>query len=132
MIARKLRLRLLELCSDLSGIEFDQQVALLDRRAVGHGDALDLSIDPRPQLDAGDRLDRADGFDLKGQRRLLDLDGGHAEGWPWRRVWLRGLRHRCGSQRRGQGRAADQFQNTDEFHFSTQPRILRQFGIQRG
>ena len=73
LILGQLRLRAFQLRVRLARVELEQDVARLDRRAVGDQHLVDRRIDARAQRHGRDRLDRADRLNPPGEilaRRL--------------------------------------------------------------
>ena len=70
LVLADLRFDLGELRLQGAGIELEQQVAFLDQRAFLDIDLHDLAVEARLELDRGNRLHRADGFD-DDRHRLL-------------------------------------------------------------
>ncbi len=74
---RHLRLRLDQLCLVLVLLDREQQVALLDQRAIGKMDRVEIALDAGDQLDRIDRRGIAGQFDIIGDRLGPGLDDRH-------------------------------------------------------
>ena len=66
LVALERGLGLIERRLRLPAVEHEQQIAGPDLLTIGYGDLDDLTVDPRLDRDAGDRLDPPDGAELQG------------------------------------------------------------------
>ena len=89
LVLGELRLGALQLGLGLAGVELEQHVAGLDRRAVGDQHLVDRRVEMRAQGHGGDRLRRADRIDAPGKilARAVADDDGHRRARSRRGCW---------------------------------------------